>query len=341
MRRISFYKSTKTKSEYLPYCIALLILREQIYRMQVHQGYNDLKLIRPVVTMGIFDGVHCGHRTLLDTLVSRAVSAGGESVVITFDPHPRLVIEKNTTKLSFLSTMEEKSGLLAKAHINHLVIIKFTPAFSRMRACDFVKKVLSEKLGTEHLIIGHDHHFGFQGEGNFETVRECAASSGFIVEQVRGLKSREGVISSSLIRDALTGGNLNDANKWLGYCYSIKGQVVAGRKLGRTLGFPTANIKPCYRYKLIPADGVYAVEIKVDGDTKPGMLSIGTNPTVNRRQGRRSIEVNIFDFDKDIYGNEIEVFFRYRLRSEIRFDSIEQLSLQMEKDRIVASRLLS
>lgn len=309
--------------------------------MEVHQGYIDLKLRKPVVTLGIFDGVHRGHRTLLDTLVNRAVSSGGESVVITFDPHPRLVIEKNTTKLSFLSTMEEKSLLLAKAHIDHLVIIKFTPGFSRMRACDFVKKVLSEKLGTQHLIIGHDHHFGYRGEGDFETVSDCASSSGFIVEQIRGLQSREGIISSSLIRDALSAGNLNDANKWLGYCYSLKGQVVPGRKIGRKLGFPTANIKPGYRYKLIPADGVYAVEIKVDGDTKPGMLSIGTNPTVNRQQGRRSIEVNIFDFDKDIYGSEIEVFFRYRLRSEVKFDSVEQLSQQMEQDRIVASRLLS
>jgi riboflavin kinase/FMN adenylyltransferase len=309
--------------------------------MEVHQGYNDLELRRPVVTMGIFDGVHRGHRTLLDTLVNRAVSAGGESVVVTFDPHPKLVIEKNRTKLSFLSTMEEKSELLAKAHIDHLIVIRFTPGFSRMRACDFVRKVLSEKLRTQHLIIGHDHHFGYRGEGDFATVSECAASLGFIVEQIRGLQSREGVISSSLIRDALTGGNLNDANKWLGYCYSLKGQVVTGRKIGRKLGFPTANIKPGYRYKLIPADGVYAVEIKVDGDIKPGMLSIGTNPTVNRRQSRRSIEVNIFDFDKDIYGREIEVLFRYRLRSEIRFDSVEQLSRQMEQDRILAARLLT
>jgi riboflavin kinase/FMN adenylyltransferase len=160
------------------------------------------------------------------------------------------------------------------------------------------------------------------------------------VEQVPGLRSREGAISSSLIREALLKGDLDNANKWLGYCYSLKGQVIAGNKIGRKLGFPTANIRTDYRYKLVPADGVYAVDINVDGQTRPGMLSIGTNPTINRTTGKRSIEVNIFDFEKDIYGLDIEVLFRYRLRNEIRFDSVEQLVLQMKQDREVAMKLL-
>ena len=309
--------------------------------MEIHEGYNNLDLEKPVVTMGIFDGVHRGHRILLDTLVNRAASAGGESVVITFNPHPRLVLDKDKAKLSFLSDMDEKKQLLEKAHIGHLIIISFTPVFSRMNANDFVRNVLSNKVKTRYLVIGHDHHFGYQGEGNFKTVNKYASSMGFVVEQVRGLKSREGVISSSLIREALLTGNLDNANKWLGYCYSLKGQVVKGRGIGRRLGFPTANIKPCYRYKLIPADGVYAVEVKVNNEIKPGMLSIGTNPTVNMEPGKRSIEVNIFDFRKDIYGLEIEVLFRYRLRNEIRFENVEQLSLQMEQDREVSLNLLA
>ena len=309
--------------------------------MEIHEGYEDLDLRKPVVTLGIFDGVHRGHRVLLDTVVNRAKITEGDSAVITFDPHPRLVVEKNKAKLSFLSTMAEKKTLLEKAHIGHLIIIRFTQEFSRMRACDFVTDILAEKVKTRHLIMGHDHHFGYRGEGNFETVNECAASMGFVVEQVPGLRSREGAISSSLIRDSLLRGDLDNANKWLGYCYSIKGQVVAGKRIGRKLGFPTANIKPDYRYKLIPADGVYAVGISVDGETKPGMLSIGTNPTVNRITGERSIEVNIFDFEKDIYGFEIEIIFRYRLRNEIRFDSVEQLAIQMEHDRAVAMKLLA
>ncbi|MCX6334052.1 MAG: bifunctional riboflavin kinase/FAD synthetase [Bacteroidia bacterium] len=308
--------------------------------MEIHYGYNDLDLRKPVVTMGIFDGVHRGHRTLLDTLVNRAAATGGESVAVTFDPHPRLVIEKNKTKLSFLSTMDEKTELLEKAHIGHLIIIKFTPGFSRMKACDFVREVLADKIKTKHMIIGHDHRFGYRGEGNFKTVNECASSLGFIVEQIRGLQSREGAISSSLIREALLKGNLDNANKWLGYCYSIRGQVVTGKGIGRKLGFPTANIKPGYKYKLIPANGVYAVEIKAGNEIKSGMLSIGTNPTVNQRQVKKTVEVNIFDFEKDIYGQEIEVVFRYRLRSEKKFDSLEQLSYQMMQDREVAMGLL-
>ncbi len=309
--------------------------------MEIHDGYEHLDLKKPVVTLGIFDGVHRGHRVLLDTLVNRAAATGGDSVVITFDPHPRLVIEKNRAKLSFLSTMDEKKCLLEKAHIAHLIIIRFTPVFSRIKACDFVEKVLAGMIKTRHLIMGHDHHFGYHGEGSFKTVNECAASMGFVVEQVRGLRSREGAISSSLIREALLKGNLDNANKWLGYCYSLKGQVIAGKKIGRKLGFPTANIRPDDRYKLIPADGVYAVDINIDGETKPGMLSIGTNPTINRITGKRSIEVNIFDFEKDIYGFEIEVLFRYRLRNEIRFDSVELLTRQMEQDRAIALKLLT
>ncbi len=308
--------------------------------MEIHRGSENLNLRKPVVTLGVFDGVHRGHRVLLDTVVNRSKERGGDSAVITFDPHPRLVVENNKAKLSFLSTMEEKIALLEKAHVGHLIIIRFTKAFSRMRACDFVMNVLSDQVQTRHLIIGHDHHFGYQGEGNFETVNECAASMGFVVEQVPGLRSREGAISSSLIRDALLKGDLNNANKWLGYCYSIKGHVVTGKKIGRKLGFPTANVKPDYRYKLIPCDGVYAVDIKVRGEIKPGMLSIGTNPTISTNSRKRSIEVNIFNFEEDIYGLEIEIALRYRLRNEIRFQNIEQLVMQMEHDRAIAMKLL-
>lgn len=309
--------------------------------MEIHRGCENLNLRKPVVTLGIFDGVHRGHRVLLDTVVNRSKETGGDSAVITFDPHPRLVVENNKAKLSFLSTMEEKVALLEKAHIGHLIIMRFTKAFSKIRACDFVMNVLSDKVKTRHLIIGHDHHFGYQGEGNFETVNDCAASMGFMVEQVPGLRSREGAISSSLIRDALLKGDLDNANKWLGYCYSVKGHVVPGKKIGRRLGFPTANIKPDYKYKLIPSDGVYAVEINVRGEIKPGMLSIGTNPTVNMNSRKRSIEVNIFNFEEDIYGLEIEIAFRYRLRNEIRFKNIEQLAIQMENDRVMAMKLLT
>jgi riboflavin kinase/FMN adenylyltransferase len=309
--------------------------------MIIHQGYENLNQKEPVVTLGIFDGVHRGHKALLDSLVSRAREVNGESVVITFHPHPRLVLEKKKKGLSFLSTMDEKKILLEKALIDHLIIIEFTRHFSKMNACDFVKKILVGKVGTRHLIIGHDHHFGFKGEGNYNTINDCARAMNFKVEQIHGFQMEEATISSSLIREALMKGNLDEANKCLGYTYSLRGKVVAGKKIGRIIGFPTANIKPDYKYKLIPGDGVYAVEVQLDNDLFHGMLSIGRNPTVNKTPGARSIEVNIFDFEDDIYEKDIEVSFRYRLRNEIKFDNVEQLSRQMEHDRKNAMRLLA
>ena len=309
--------------------------------MIIHDGYKDIKLISPVVTLGIFDGVHRGHQDLLGHLVSRAKEINGESVVITFDPHPRLVLDKNRNELSFLTTMDEKKTLLGNAGIDHVIIIRFTPEFSRMNACDFVKEVLVQKIGTSYLVVGYDHHFGKDGGGNFDTIKECAASFGFSVGQVQGFKTEEGAISSSIIRDALLKGKLDDANRLLGYNYSLRGSIVKGRRIGRMLGFPTANIKPDYQYKLIPGDGVYAVGVQIDRFWLKGMLSIGKNPTVSSASGSRSIEVNIFDFEKDIYGKEIKVVFRSRLRDEIKFDSIEQLARQMELDREHATRLLT
>jgi len=301
--------------------------------MIIHEGYENLNLVTPVVTLGIFDGVHRGHRTLLDCLVSRAREAKGESVVITFSPHPRLVLERNRINLSFLTTLDEKKALLENANVDHLIIIEFNNEFSKINACDFIKQVLVEKIGTKHLIIGYNHHFGRSGEGDFNTIKHCAESFDFRVEQVQGFHTEEGAISSSSIRNALLKGRLDEANRWLGYSYSVNGTIVEGRKIGRSIGFPTANIKPDYQYKLIPANGVYAVEVLLDGLIYPGMLSIGSNPTVNNDAGIRSIEVHILNFDKDIYGKAISVIFRKRLRDEIKFDNTKQLAEQMELDQ--------
>ena len=308
--------------------------------MIVHNDVEDLKLANPVVTMGIFDGVHRGHKAIIDRLVSVAGKINGESVVITFHPHPRLVLEKGIENISFLSTIEEKSDLLAKEGVGHLVIIEFNERLSKIRAVDFVKYILVKKIGTKHLIVGYDHHFGYKGEGNYKTIISCADSMGFLVERVPGLQSGNNIISSSLIREALTRGRIEDANKWLGYNYFLKGFIVEGRKIGRSLGFPTANIEASCNYKLVPADGVYAVEVQLYGRKMKAMLSIGHNPTVNTQSARRSVEVNIFDFDEDIYGKEIEIAFRYRLRDEIKFNNVEELARQMEIDRAHALSLL-
>jgi riboflavin kinase / FMN adenylyltransferase len=309
--------------------------------MVIHEGYENLVFDSPVVTLGIFDGVHRGHRFLLNRLVSLAGETQGESVVITFHPHPRLILEKKSSELFFLSTFDEKILLLDKTGIDHLIIIEFTQEFSMMRACDFVSNVLVAKIRARHLIVGHDNHFGYRGEGDFDTIKACAESSGIMVEQAGGYQYDGGTVSSSVIREELLKGNLVKANELLGYCYSVKGIVIDGKKLGRKFGFPTANIRPVDGHKLVPAEGVYAVEVTVDRQRYKGMLSIGRNPTVNKGSAERSVEVNIFDFDKDIYGEEIEIIFRFRLRDEHKFSTVKQLSRQMELDKRDALQLLS
>jgi riboflavin kinase / FMN adenylyltransferase len=301
--------------------------------MIIHDGYENLKLISPVTTLGIFDGVHRGHMALIECLISRARERSGESVVVTFSPHPRIVLEQNNKDLAFLTTMEEKKVLLEKAGIDHLVVIEFNIDFSKIAACDFIRSILVEKIGTRHLIIGHNHHFGRRGEGDFNTIKQCSETLGFIVEQVQGFRTIEGTISSSLIRDALLTGRLEEANRWLGYSYSLSGSVIEGRKIGRSIGFPTANIEPDSQNKLIPGNGVYAVEVKFDDTNYPGMLSIGSNPTVNTDRNFRSIEVHILNFDKDIYGKNISVKFRKKLRDEKKFDDLGQLTKQMSLDK--------
>ena len=301
--------------------------------MIIHEGYENLNLVSPVATLGIFDGVHLGHRALLDRVVLKAKEEKSESVVITFSPHPRLVLEKNNINLSFLTTTEEKIVLLAKANVDHLIMIKFTPEFSNIPACDFLKDILVGKIGTKYLVIGHDHHFGRRGEGDFNTVRHCAKDLDFTVEQVEGYHTEDGMISSSLIRGALLNGNIEEANNWLGYPYAITGQIIEGRKLGRKIGFPTANIKPSSEHKLIPANGVYAVEVQLDNKKMQGMLSIGTNPTVNADVNFRSIEVNILNFDEEIYGRIITVIFRKKLRDEKKFRNLDELAEQIGRDK--------
>ena len=309
--------------------------------MIIHDGCENLNLIAPVVTLGIFDGVHRGHRTLLSSLVSRAKEAKGESVVITFSPHPRLVLQKDHAGLLFLTTMKEKQILLDNEGIDHLIVLDFNKEFSKMHACDFVKQILVNKIGTKHLLVGYNHHFGTRGEGDFNTIVQCAESFDFKVEQVQGFHTEEGVISSSIIRKALSEGRLDAANAMLGYHYSLSGEVVSGKQIGRSLGFPTANINPDDKHKLIPSNGVYAVVVKMKGEEYPGMLSIGTNPTVNADPLKRSIEVNILNFEKDIYGDSITVVFRKWLREEKKFNNIEELTKQMETDKQDTIRLLS
>jgi riboflavin kinase / FMN adenylyltransferase len=308
--------------------------------MIIHKGYENLNILNPVVTLGIFDGVHRGHKTLISRLVNKAKGTNSESVIITFYPHPRLVLSQGTASLTFLTSLEEKISLLEKEGVDHLIIIPFDHELSNKEACEFIEEILVKKVGTKYLIAGFNHHFGRRRDGDFETIKRCAGSFGIVVEQVNALDSDKGSVSSSLIREALMRGDLDEANNLLGYDYFLNGTIVEGMHLGKEIGFPTANIVADYKNKLIPKDGVYAVEVFLEGAGHSGMLSIGSNPTVNDDPGKKTIEVNIFEFDKDIYNSKICVVFRNRLRDEIKFDNITLLAEQLAIDKKTALRFL-
>jgi riboflavin kinase / FMN adenylyltransferase len=307
--------------------------------MITHLGYENLEIVNPVVTLGIFDGVHLGHKALVSRLVSLAKSVSGESVIITFNPHPRLVLTENTG-FGLLNTPEEKITLLEKEGVDRLIIIPFDHEFSNKEACEFIEEVLVNKIRTKHLIAGFNHHFGRKGDAGFERIRLCAESFKIEVEQVPGFKTDIGPVSSSLIREALLNGEPEKAGSLLGYNYFLSGTVVEGRHLGKEIGFPTANIKPDYENKLIPKSGIYAVEVVIEGSVFGGMMSIGSNPTVNNDPLVRSIEVNIFDFQKEIYNSKIKIIFRRRMRDEIRFANIGNLTEQLKLDKKMALRYL-
>lgn len=308
--------------------------------MKTHQGYENLNIVNPVVTLGIFDGVHLGHKALIASLVSRARKSDGAAVVITFNPHPRLVLSVSNTDLTLLTSLEEKIGLLEKEGVDHLIIIPFDHELSNKEACEFIEEVLHKKIGAKYLIVGYNHHFGRKGDGDFNSIRTCAESFGIVVKQEKALKTGKGIVSSSLIREALQNGDLEVANGLLGYDYFLNGTVVGGRKLGRKIGYPTANIKPDYDNKLIPGEGVYAVGAVINGTWYKGMLSIGFNPTINEDPLKRTIEVHIFGFERDIYKSKILVVFRKRMRDEKRFESLALLADQLELDKKMALRIL-
>ena len=308
--------------------------------MEIYFGHKGFKSDKPVVTLGMFDGVHRGHRALLDSLIRKAKNLGSESVVITLNPHPRIVLSGSDSSLRFLTSLEERIDLMEEAGIDKLVVIPFSRELSRMPACDFIKKYLVDIIGVEHLIMGFDHHFGYRGYGDAVTITECASNYGFSVNRQKPLKEGNEIISSTTIRELIIEGSLSRANRLLGYPYLLKGKVVEGEKIGRMLGYPTANIEPDYPYKLIPADGVYAVQVLLDSLSYKAMLYIGPRPTIEYSNSKRTIEVNIFDFDNDIYKKNITVRFLHRLREDKKFSSRQELLDQISKDKAEAMRLM-
>lgn len=303
--------------------------------------YNLSEFVQPtnsVVTIGTFDGVHLGHQKILKRLVSEAKAVQGESVLLTFYPHPRMVLNPERKQL-LLSTLDEKIDLLRQQGIDHLLIQPFTREFSMMTYEEFVREILVSQLAVKKLVIGYDHQFGRNREGSFENLRKMAPELGFEVDEISAKLIDDNVISSTKVREALEVGRVEEANALLGYQYAISGTVVKGRQLGRTIGFPTANVVVSDTFKLIPSNGVYAVQVLHNDKVYQGVMNIGVRPTVDGVS--RTNEVHIMDFNSDIYGESLKVNFVQRIRDEVKFDSLHALKSQIKKDEQMARALLS
>ncbi len=303
--------------------------------MQVHHDIEQLPAFRnAVITIGTFDGVHMGHRKILDKMKAEAAANGGETVIITFHPHPRKVVSSEFMGIRLITTIGERISLLEKVGIDHLVVVPFTDVFANQSAEEYIRDFLVAKFHPHTIIIGYDHRFGRDRAGNFQLLETHAARYGYRLVEIPKHVLENISISSTSIRKAIIQNDTETVNKVLGYDFFFCGLVVHGNKLGRKLGYPTANLKVRDEDKIIPGNGIYAVYALPEGYSEPlkGMMSIGFRPTVDGKQ--RVIEVNIFDFDKEIYDQNLKVMVRKYLRPELKFDGLEALVKQIDQDKI-------
>jgi len=307
--------------------------------MKIYEGLGEFPVLKnAVVTSGTFDGVHLGHQKILQRVLEIAERIDGETVLITFWPHPRLVLFPEEHKLRLLSTFEEKAKLLRELGIDHLISIPFTKEFSELSSQEFIENVLVNKIKCKKLVIGYDHRFGKNREGSFEYLQANHLKFGFELEEIPRQDVDDIGISSTKIRKALEAGDVTMALNYLGRPYELNGLVIKGQQIGRSIGFPTANIHIPNDYKLVPRDGVYAVQAAVNGNLYKAMLNIGNRPTVDG--SKKTVEAHLFDFQGDLYDMQITIYFKAFLREERKFDGLEELKAQLKLDQITAKKLL-
>lgn len=300
--------------------------------MKIFQGFDQLKEIKnPVLTIGTFDGVHLGHQKIIDQLNFEAEKIGGESVLFTFYPHPRMILYPESHGLRLIQTQAEKVDKLRRMGLQNVVIHPFTQEFSRLSAIEFVRDFLVNQVGVKKLVIGYDHQFGKNREGSIEFLMEVCETYGFEVIEIAAQEIDEVNVSSTKIRNAIKAGDIETANTFLGEPFLLNGIVVEGSALGRELGYPTANIDVQSDIKLIPGNGVYAVQVEVDGVWHQGMMNIGVRPTIENETTAK-IEVHLFDFNSNLYGKSLTVQLLSRSRDEIKFNSLDELKNQLKKD---------
>lgn len=313
-------------------------MQQKPIRLKIISAIDSFSDSSTVVTIGTFDGVHIGHQKIVKRLINSASQEGLKSVILTFFPHPRMVLQKDTN-IKLINTIDERSEILEGLGLDYLLVKKFTKAFSRLPAEAFVKQVLVDKLHAKKVIIGYDHRFGRNRNADIEDLKKYGKIYGFDVEEISAQDINDVAVSSTKIRNALVQGDIEKANMYLGYSYMITGTVVKGKELGRQLDFPTANINVEEDYKLIPKQGAYVVSATIDGDLVYGMMNIGMNPTVNGK--KESIEVHFFNFDKNLYDKKIQVNLLHRIRDEQKFDSVALLKSQLHNDKEAALQYIA
>ncbi len=309
--------------------------------MKIFNDIENFNARNPVVSIGIFDGVHVGHKKIIDRLNELAVQYNGESVLVTLWPHPKEILEPENNNSLLLTTKKEKELLLDKSGIDNLIILPFTRGFSQLTFQEFTRHYLIDKIKAKHIVIGYNHYFGKDRKGNFEYLSNISKEYGFTVEQLSPVIIQKSYVSSSIIRKNLEKGNIEAANKFLGYNYFINGKIIVGEKIGRRLGFPTANIELDDLHKLLPKNGVYAVKARLDEREYKGMLYIGTSPTIKTSYYNKKIEVHLLDFKGEIYKKEICVDFIARIRDERKFESEKELIIQINSDKYKILSILS
>ncbi len=308
--------------------------------MKVWTLHEPVSIVKPVCTIGIFDGVHTGHRFILERLKEQAKMHGGESVVVTLWPHPRIILNKDLQQFKLLHSLEEKIRQLGQSSIDHLVIIPFDKEIASLTACEFTQLYLVDRLGVEVLLVGYDNHFGRDRKGDPEGLAMCADKNNFRIEKIPEFNQGDGKVSSTTIRDAIVLGQMDRAETMLGYPYYLTGHIVEGNHLGREMGFPTANIHPYDPNKQIPLNGVYAVMAELRDKRYGGMLNIGFRPTIDSASDVKTIEAHLFDVRGDFYGEKIVVHFIKRVRDEMKFAGLNKLREQLVLDKIYIQGLL-
>jgi riboflavin kinase/FMN adenylyltransferase len=308
--------------------------------MKVWYIHEPISIRKPVATIGIFDGVHTGHRFILERLKVQAKKHQGESVVVTLWPHPRIVLNQDIQLFTLLHSREEKLRELEHSGIDHLVIIPFDKTVASLTACEFTQKYLVDRLGIDVLLVGYDNRFGRDRKGDPDGLARCAEENAFRIEKLPEFHTAHGRVSSTLIREAILKGDLDTAEAMLGYHYYLSGHIVEGNHIGRKMGFPTANIHPTDPNKLIPLNGVYAIRAELAGRSLGGMLNIGFRPTIDSAAAVKTIEAHLFDISGDFYDEKIVIHFVKRVRNEMKFRGLDELKIQLGKDKDHIKKLL-